>query len=82
MFHHGDRLNAVVHGFQLLFSINVNINLKKSTFIVELYYQVGFTHKEFDLVTGASSAEESVDIVQTSAADIGITQQRWRITLI
>ncbi len=38
-----------------------------------------FTHKEFDLTTGASSAEESTDIVQTY---IGIIQQGWNITLI
>ncbi len=41
-----------------------------------------FTHKEFVLMTGASSAEESTDIVQTCMivqTYIGITQKEWNI---
>lgn len=73
--HHGDRLKAAVHCFHRTFIVNCLL-----VFSLALVPSM-FTHKEFDLVTGASSAEESVNIVQTSAADIGITQQRWSITL-
>ncbi len=45
----------------------------------ELYYKYVYTHKEFVLMTGASSAEESTDIVQTY---IWITQKEWNITQI
>ncbi len=51
----------------------------------ELYYQYVYTHKEFVLMTGASSAEESTDIVQTCMmvqTYIGIIQKEWNITPI
>ncbi len=57
-----------------------NAEVRKS-FITKYVY----THKEFDLTTGASSAEESTDILQTYMivqTYIGIIQQRWNITLI
>ncbi len=44
----------------------------------ELYYKYVYTHTEFVLMTGASSAEESTDIVQTCMivqTYIGITQK-------
>ncbi len=37
----------------------------------QVYYKYVYTHKDFVLMTGASSAEECTDIVQTY---IGITQ--------
>ncbi len=45
----------------------------------EFYCKYVYTHKEFVLMTGASSAEEGTDIVQTY---IGITQKEWNITPI
>ncbi len=45
----------------------------------ELYNKYVYTYKEFVLMKGASSAEESKDIVQTY---IGITQKGWNITPI
>ncbi len=44
-----------------------------------------FTHKEFVLMTGAFSAEENTDIMQTCMivhTYIGITQKEWNITPI
>ncbi len=78
--HHGDSLKVVIHGFHRTFIVNslLVLYLQKSE---RALLPSMFTHKEFDLVKGASSAEESVDIVQNSAADTGITQQRWSITL-
>ncbi len=56
-----------------------------------VYYKYVYTHKECVLMTGASSAEESTDIVQacmivqtymTVQTYIGITQKEWNITPI
>ncbi len=51
----------------------------------EFYCKYVYTHKEFVLMTGASSAEEGTDIVQTCMivqTYIGITQKEWNITPI
>ncbi len=45
----------------------------------ELYYKYVYTHKDFVLMTGASSDEENTDIVQTC---IEKTQKEWNITPI
>ncbi len=55
-------------------------NQNQKSFITSM-----FTHKEFVLMTGASSAEESTDIVQTCIivqTYIRITQKEWNITPI
>ncbi len=51
----------------------------------ELYYKYVYPHKEFFLMTGVSSTDESTDIVQTCMivqTYIGITQKQWNITPI
>ncbi len=54
-----------------MFAETIPLKSMQNTFqkseLSELYYQVlyVYTHKEFDLATGVSSAEESTDIVQT-----------------
>ncbi len=50
-----------------------------------LHYKYVYTHKEFVLMTGASSVEESTDIAQTCMivqTYKGITQKEWNITQI
>ncbi len=61
--HHDVRLKAAVHCFHRTFIVNslLGLYLQKSE---RALLPSMFTCKEFDLVTGPSSAEESTDIEQ------------------